>query len=207
MKTAGARPRAALPYSFCTHLDQTEQVVHVVVCVCARALRVPAVGAQQQEATRSERRNETVNGDAALLLPLLTPASPVEPGLKPALPSHTHTHTQRLQSQPTLAHSQPTQERVSENQPQIEMSAKNADDLVAKADKKLASFGLFGNKYEDAAELLEKAAVQYKLAKACEFCVERGREREGRPMGFARARAAVNTRPAQSCCCSPCAPL
>jgi hypothetical protein len=59
------------------------------------------------------------------------------------------------------------------------MSAKNADDLVAKADKKLASFGLFGNKYEDAAELLEKAAVQYKLAKACEFCVERRRRERG----------------------------
>lgn len=55
------------------------------------------------------------------------------------------------------------------------MSAKNADDLVAKADKKLASFGFFGNKYEDAAELLEKAAVQYKLAKACEFYVSEGR--------------------------------
>lgn len=72
------------------------------------------------------------------------------------------------------------------------MSAKNADDLVAKADKKLASFGLFGNKYEDAAELLEKAAVQYKLAKACEFCVERGRER-GETDGVSRGRARRST--------------
>jgi hypothetical protein len=68
------------------------------------------------------------------------------------------------------------------------MSAKNADDLVAKADKKLASFGFFGNKYEDAAELLEKAAVQYKLAKACECEVVgwtwgRGRRDERAPMG------------------------
>ena len=74
------------------------------------------------------------------------------------------------------------------------MSAKNADDLVAKADKKLASFGFFGNKYEDAAELLEKAAVQYKLAKACEFLIggeAEEAEEEGRPMG---SRGAVNAR-------------
>lgn len=44
-------------------------------------------------------------------------------------------------------------------------------DFMKKADKKLNSFGLFssfGNKYEDAAELLEKAANHFKLAKACE---------------------------------------
>jgi hypothetical protein len=46
-------------------------------------------------------------------------------------------------------------------------SAARATELVKKADKKLNSFGFFGNKYEDAAELLEKAAVQYKLAQAC----------------------------------------
>lgn len=40
--------------------------------------------------------------------------------------------------------------------------------LVAKADKKLSSWGMFGNKYDDAAELLEKAASQFKLGKACE---------------------------------------
>lgn len=48
--------------------------------------------------------------------------------------------------------------------------AAKGHDLVKKADKKLNSFGLFGafNKYDDAAELLEKAANQFKLAKACE---------------------------------------
>lgn len=49
-------------------------------------------------------------------------------------------------------------------------AAARALDLVKKADKRLTSFSLFGgNKYEDAAELLEKAATQYKLAKCCEF--------------------------------------
>lgn len=46
-------------------------------------------------------------------------------------------------------------------------SAARAAELVKKAEKKLNSFGFFGNKYEDAAELLEKAAVQLKLAQAC----------------------------------------
>ena len=45
------------------------------------------------------------------------------------------------------------------------MSESKADELVAKALKKLKSFSFFGNKYEDAAELLEKACNQYKLAK------------------------------------------
>ena len=53
-------------------------------------------------------------------------------------------------------------------------AAARAAELVKKADKRLTSFSLFGgNKYEDAAELLEKAANQYKLAKCCEW------EREG----------------------------
>ena len=48
-------------------------------------------------------------------------------------------------------------------------AAARALDFVKKADKRLTSFSLFGgNKYEDAAELLEKAATQYKLAKCCE---------------------------------------
>lgn len=42
-----------------------------------------------------------------------------------------------------------------------------ARDYAAKADKKMKSFSFFGNKYEDAADLYEKAANQYKLAKAC----------------------------------------
>ena len=46
-------------------------------------------------------------------------------------------------------------------------AAARAAELVRKADKKLASFSFFGNKYEDASEWLEKAAVQFKLAQAC----------------------------------------
>lgn len=44
------------------------------------------------------------------------------------------------------------------------------DDLVAKANKRLTSFSLFGSgsKYEEAAEMYEKAANQFKLGKACE---------------------------------------
>ena len=40
-------------------------------------------------------------------------------------------------------------------------------DFLAKADKKLKSMSFFGNKYVDAAELLEKAANNFKLAKNC----------------------------------------
>jgi alpha-soluble NSF attachment protein len=40
-----------------------------------------------------------------------------------------------------------------------------ANELVAKADKKLKSFSLFGNKTEDALELLQKACTLYKQAK------------------------------------------
>ena len=57
-------------------------------------------------------------------------------------------------------------------------AAVRAAELVKKADKRLTSFSLFGgNKYEDAAESLEKAANQYKLAKCCE---SRGGEGRGR---------------------------
>ena len=35
------------------------------------------------------------------------------------------------------------------------------------AEKKLGGWALFGNKHEDAAELYEKAANSYKLAKSC----------------------------------------
>lgn len=46
--------------------------------------------------------------------------------------------------------------------------AAKAADLAGKADKRLKAFSLFGsgNKYEEAAELFEKAGNQYKLAKA-----------------------------------------
>eukprot|EP00951_Prasinocladus_malaysianus_P038025 scaffold413571_cov39-Prasinocladus_malaysianus.AAC.1 len=40
-------------------------------------------------------------------------------------------------------------------------------DFVAKANKKLKGWAIFGNKYEEAAELLEKAANQFKLGKSC----------------------------------------
>lgn len=44
-------------------------------------------------------------------------------------------------------------------------------DFEKKAEKKLAGWGLFGSthKFEDAAELFEKAGNAYKLAKACEL--------------------------------------
>lgn len=42
------------------------------------------------------------------------------------------------------------------------------DDLLKKAEKKINGWGIFGSKYEDAAELFDKAANQYKLAKSCE---------------------------------------
>ena len=48
--------------------------------------------------------------------------------------------------------------------------AARASELMKKADKKLTGFGLFGgfgNRYEDAAEMYERAANQFKLAKAC----------------------------------------
>jgi alpha-soluble NSF attachment protein len=48
------------------------------------------------------------------------------------------------------------------------MSESEARELLAKADKKLKGLGIFGNKYEDAADLLSQAANNFKLAKACE---------------------------------------
>lgn len=45
---------------------------------------------------------------------------------------------------------------------------KKGDDLVAQADKKLKGWAFFGGKYDDAAELLEKAGTAYKVAKAWE---------------------------------------
>ena len=49
--------------------------------------------------------------------------------------------------------------------------AEKARELVAKAEKRVKAFSLFGasTKYEDAAEMLERAANQFKLAKACEL--------------------------------------
>ena len=49
-----------------------------------------------------------------------------------------------------------------------ETSKSKGDTLVAQAEKKLKSWSLFNSsKNEEASELLEKAANQYKLAKAC----------------------------------------
>ena len=50
-----------------------------------------------------------------------------------------------------------------------ESNVSKGDALVAKADKKLKGWGFLGNKYEDAQELLEKAANMYKIGKACRF--------------------------------------
>lgn len=42
-----------------------------------------------------------------------------------------------------------------------------AQEFEKKAEKKLSGWGLFGSKHEDAAELFDKAANAYKLAKSC----------------------------------------
>lgn len=42
-----------------------------------------------------------------------------------------------------------------------------AEEFEKKAEKKLSGWGLFGNKYEDAADLFDKAANSFKLAKSC----------------------------------------
>lgn len=40
---------------------------------------------------------------------------------------------------------------------------------VAQGDRKLLAFGWFSNKYEEAADLFERGANQFKLAKACKL--------------------------------------
>ena len=40
---------------------------------------------------------------------------------------------------------------------------------VSQGDRKLLAFGWFSNKYEEAADLFERGANQFKLAKACEL--------------------------------------
>lgn len=42
-----------------------------------------------------------------------------------------------------------------------------AEDFEAKAEKKLSGWGLFGSKYDDAADLFDKSANSYKLSKSC----------------------------------------
>jgi hypothetical protein len=46
-------------------------------------------------------------------------------------------------------------------------SASKGMDFMAKAEKKLKGMSFFGNKYEEAVELLEKAANNFKMAKMC----------------------------------------
>lgn len=41
------------------------------------------------------------------------------------------------------------------------------EEFEQKAEKKLSGWGLFGSKHEDAAELFDKAANCFKLAKSC----------------------------------------
>jgi hypothetical protein len=43
------------------------------------------------------------------------------------------------------------------------------DDMEKKAEKKISGWGIFGSKYEDAADLYDKAANFFKLYKNCEF--------------------------------------
>jgi hypothetical protein len=45
-----------------------------------------------------------------------------------------------------------------------------AEDFEDKAEKKLSSWGMFGSKFEDAADLFDKSANHYKLAKSCNIC-------------------------------------
>lgn len=42
-----------------------------------------------------------------------------------------------------------------------------AEDFATKAEKKLSGWGLFSSKFEDAADLFDKSANSYKLAKSC----------------------------------------
>lgn len=42
-----------------------------------------------------------------------------------------------------------------------------AEDFEKKAEKKLSGWGLFSSKYDDAADLFDKSANSFKLAKSC----------------------------------------
>jgi alpha-soluble NSF attachment protein len=46
-------------------------------------------------------------------------------------------------------------------------SASKGQELLSKAEKKMKGIALFGNKWEEASEMLEKAANHFKLAKLC----------------------------------------
>ena len=77
------------------------------------------------------------------------------------------------------------------------MAEAKAQELIAKADKKLTSMfaSLFGNKYEDAEVLYSKAANQLKVAKNCE-CFAARRSAFLSPFFPARAPPL----PSASCC-------
>lgn len=49
----------------------------------------------------------------------------------------------------------------------MEDYAAKGDEFEKKAEKKLAGWNLFGSKQDDAADLYDKAANQFKLAKRC----------------------------------------
>ena len=67
------------------------------------------------------------------------------------------------------------------------MAEAKAQELIAKADKKLTSMfaSLFGNKYEDAEVLYSKAANQLKVAKNCE-CFAAAAALHSSPLFFPR---------------------
>ena len=59
--------------------------------------------------------------------------------------------------------------RAAPFRPSVAMSdsASKGQELLSKAEKKMKGIALFGNKWEEASEMLEKAANHFKLAKLC----------------------------------------
>lgn len=48
-------------------------------------------------------------------------------------------------------------------------NVRKGEEFEKKAEKKINGWGLFGSKYDDAAELYAKSANHFKLAKSCMF--------------------------------------
>ncbi len=106
--------------------------------------------------------------------------------------------------------------RMGEN---LEASGAEYED---KAEKKLKSWGILGGKYEDAADLLEKAGNSFKLAKSCKknpcllhfsclFCIRkcflaifdnRNSRNDCRSRNFSKFLAILDNRNSRSVCCS-----
>jgi hypothetical protein len=106
--------------------------------------------------------------------------------------------------------------RMGEN---LEASGAEYED---KAEKKLKSWGILGGKYEDAADLLEKAGNSFKLAKSCKknpcllhftclFCIRkcflaifdnRNSRNVCRSSNFSKFLAILDNRNSRSVCCS-----